>query len=229
MNTSDVNLPWSSNDRTILDLLGFYERFASRVEQIPTLEVCFEKIEPSPSGKIDAYTQQQGVFIPPDMRVFWQSGLNNVEISHHSDGKLLYGAGTDFCQWVYIIRDTPMLRQLGHQYHADNPLVTEIRRLHQYGVPLSYSEPFFLLDGDPSHSTPSMHRILYDGDPELSPIAPSFTEFFEHWLAAGCFTYGDFDAYWSDVQQIVPQEILHADNLWLQFYDRQYKTNYAKT
>jgi hypothetical protein len=227
MSSSDVNLPWSSNDRTILDLLGFYERFASRAEQIPALEVYSTEIEPTPPGKIDAYAKQQGVRIPPDVRAFWQSGLTNVEISRQSGNEMLYGAGTDFCQWSHIVRDTPMLRQLGQQYHADNPFMSEIRRLHQYGVPLSYSEPLFLLDGDPSSRQPAVHRMLYDGNPELSPIAPNFTEFFEHWLAAGCFTYGDFDAYWNDVGQIVSQEIPHADNLWLRFYDRQYKTHYA--
>jgi hypothetical protein len=51
----------------------------------------------------------------------------------------------------------------------------------------------------------------------------------EHWLASGCFYSHDFKAYWEKIKSYVPISIPHSENLWLQFYDKQYRKNFSKS
>jgi hypothetical protein len=61
----------------------------------------------------------------------------------------------------------------------------------------------------------------------LVPVAPDFATWLEHFLAAGCYSYGNakrenFQSYWRAVKKIVPLKMEPKDNLWLKHLTRWY-------
>jgi hypothetical protein len=52
------------------------------------------------------------------------------------------------------------------------------------------------------------------------PIAPSLTEFLEHWLEAGCFSSHAVTKWLPKVQHLVPGRIPPEKNLWIGYYKR---------
>ena len=116
-----------------------------------------------------------------------------------------------------LLKRVRLLRKLADNYEDDDPL----KKLHQTGIQLTFSEPILLFDG--ATKTGNIHWLCWDGEPLADVIAPDITAFFEHWLAAGCFYQGDFKAYWEVVKDIVPIHIAEDKNLWLNFYNKQYK------
>ncbi|HXB13004.1 MAG TPA: hypothetical protein VNZ45_13535, partial [Bacteroidia bacterium] len=129
-----------------------------------------------------------------------------------------WDSGWDFIELQVIARGTPLLRDLAKNYEEGD----SIKKLHETGVQLTYSEPVLIFDANSKTNKGSIHRLLWDGTCVPDAIAPNFTTFFEHWLATGCFHGRDFKAYWEIVKDIVPAKIPAKDNLWLKYYTKQY-------
>ncbi len=209
--------------RTITELLNLYEDFFGKLNAKLTTDpkdpvVRSEKFENPTDAEIDAFAREFDAYIPDDIRLFWKSLKRVHEALVYDETEWV--AGRDFISMKYIVRDTPQLRNLAKNYPDDDP----IKKLHEKGVQLTYEEPVFLFDADIKTKTGNIHQLLWDGEPIPDAIAPDFTTFFEHWLAAGCFFNGDFNTYREIVKDIVPVHIPEKDNLWLQFYNKQYKS-----
>jgi hypothetical protein len=213
------------HNHNIIDLLEIYHIFVDELEESGKFDLKFDKIDPVKPQEIADFVKEYDVFVPKDVWSFWEEGLMSVSFVGE---KNKFAAGTDFLPFKYVVRDTGMLREMAENYDdEDDKEEMELRRLHLYGIPLTFEEPCLILDAQPDKKEHGIYRILYDGSPLKNVIAPDFTTFWEHWLAAGCFIKGNFDAYWQIVHEYVTLQIPHKDNLWLKYWDQQYRTNYA--
>jgi len=112
----------------------------------------------------------------------------------------------------------PADRDLGAEMNSERATVEG--RLHEQGLGLTYSEPRLFVD---LGGNGAIYFVIYDGEQPKIPIADSFTEFFEHYIASGCFCSHRFDLYWSYVKDLVPIKIPPSENKWIRFYTSLYK------
>jgi hypothetical protein len=168
---------------------------------------------PAPDEQIEALREAVGE-LDAEVEAFLRRGFQSVEITFDEEAgyREYTGAGTDFMEVEHILRDLEGFRAMVEHYEPGTLLHT----IHADGVQLSYSEPSLVWTPD------GVTRVLYDGDSEETTIAPTLAVFFRHWLATGCFMRGDFKTYYAAVRDLLPEHIAPQENLWLQFYQRQY-------
>lgn len=219
-----TGLPTTPLGNTLVDLLQSYEQLLDNVQDLNFFELHTDQLFPANPENIADYQRENHLAIPEDVKVFWMSGVRIGDWQDNAGDESTCGGGSDFLDHKQVVRNTNLLRDLAKIYKSEH---TELKRIHTYGIPLSFSEPNFILDGQPNRTINGVHRMLYDGDPISDPVANSFTIFFEHWLATGCFSYGDFETYWQEIKSIVPLKIPLRENLWLKFWDKQYNTQYS--
>ncbi len=220
-----ANVLRTVHNHDIIDLLEIYHIFVDEVEESGKFDIKFDKIDNIDSQNIANFVKETDLFVPKDVWTFWEEGLMSISFT---DEKNRFAAGTDFLPFKYVKRDADMLREMAENYDdEEDKEEMELRRLHLFGIPLTFEEPCLILDAQPERSENGVYRILYDGSSLKEAIAPDFTTFWEHWLAAGCFIKGNFEAYWEVVSEFVTLQIPHKDNLWLRYWDKQYRTQYA--
>lgn len=201
------------------NLLDLYEQFASllkeKVQQAQG-DIYLDEYEPADSEKIALLEQHVGK-LPDELLYFWQHlpFVLNGNITNPIEEDDIY-FGFDFYKIDFILRDLPDFR--AHTQYLDKENDGFLIQLHEQGIPLSFEEPhlvYFLPNG-------KIYLRLYDGNSPLEPIADSFTEFFEHYLASGCFRSHVFEYYWGLVKDIVPIQIPLEENKWINFYKKLY-------
>ena len=161
---------------------------------------------------------------PSDLIAFWQSLRKVISGAKydHEDYNYFY-VGFDFYNLKYFERDLSDFREMAeisadsNQYSNDGDYSWEYY-MHKNGIPLSYEEPNLALFSE----TGDIRLMIYDGGSPNYPIANNFTEFFEHWLASGCFRGGNFNVFWQEVKDIVPIYIPIEQNKWINFYNKVY-------
>jgi hypothetical protein len=183
---------------------------------------------PAQIAKIE---QAVGVSVPDEVKAFWRRGFKQK--AFRVEAPKFGTAGIDVLGAQYVARNTKVMRELDvddddDEDEDEDDEESVMARLRREGVALSHSEPYFVVDC--GKDTPGeIYRVLHDGIPLDVPVAASLTEFLEHWLAAGCFTTHDYPSVWKRVKgHLPPLAISTKDNRWLRFYDRQYKTKFAK-
>jgi hypothetical protein len=197
------------------DLLAEYEAFCQRLlTQKWAEEMWLDEVSPITAPQIDEFSQRNGVPVPADIRAFWL-GFRQ-ELRGYSGGpKFLFSVGFDFLTPTHHLESClPDFRRIADLEEPD----TLPFHLSRHGLPLTYDEPqltWLPEDG-------CIYWRLYDGETPDYPVADSFTEFFTHYLAAGCFCSHSLRDYWPLVADIVPCAVPPADNKWLQFYARTY-------
>ncbi|MCC6876216.1 MAG: SMI1/KNR4 family protein [Sandaracinaceae bacterium] len=214
--------------RTIAEVLELYDRFVDALvdkakplsqeswrKGFDGLDVEVREIAASTEDEIAALEARFGVRVPDDLRAFWSRPIRNVTIA---DGSL------DVLVQMHFVGASDSARQMAISNeiagnmtcYGDND--REIKRLMRFGIPFEEEETHCLVDADPEAST-GVRRMSFDGPPELTPIAPSFTRYLEHLIAAGGYGYGPvddrFDAFWERIGALVPTAIETSRNLWL--------------
>ncbi len=86
--------------------------------------------------------------------------------------------------------------------------------LIRHAVALTYTEPELVVAAD------GVYHFSYRNT--LLKIAASFSEFLQHYLAAGCFSSHHFPALWKIVAPHVPVDIPSAKNVWVKAYKKQF-------
>jgi hypothetical protein len=209
----------------INELINLYDEFCVKVEALnkSELSIHITKIIPPTITEIDTLEAKYSLKIPEDIKYFWTHYQQELSISpeNYVGGDDFFSAGFDFLELKYIDRDITQDRELGEEYHRQSLDA----RLHQDGLALSYSEPRIFCD---LAGKGAIYFVMYDGDTPKFPIADNFTEFFTHYLAAGCFYSHRFDLYWNFVKDIVPLQIPLNQNKWIKFYSKVYQSNYYK-
>jgi len=206
----------------IKDLINLYRDFCEKVQalQLFGVNIKVRKTQLATSEQIAAFEQKYQLVIPEDIRYFWENCPYELSISpDYKENQPFFNAGFDFSVLQHIERDLTSDRELSKNY----PKKSLEARLHGLGIGLSFSEPRLFSD---LGSKQAIYFVLYDGTMPKQSIAGSFTEFFEHYLAAGCFCSHDFEAYWQIIKGIVPIQIPLAKNKWIQFYAKTYKKDY---
>jgi|GEM_PF-3564215 tetratricopeptide (TPR) repeat protein len=212
--------------KTIAELVSLYEDFFKKLSKKLNTDpdnpvVRAEEFETPTDAEIDELAKKLNVFVPEDVRQFWKSLKTVYTAAMFDDGE--WEAGWDFIPVNLVVRETPRLQELANNYEDSDPL----KKIHKTGVQLTYEEPILLFDGDVKTKKGAVHFMLWDGSPLPDEVAPDFSTFFEHWLAAGCFKVRDFDAYHKVVKSIIPIKIATADNLWLRHFNKQYHSQSA--
>jgi hypothetical protein len=197
------------------DLLAEYEAFCQRLlTQEWAEEMWLDEVPPITPQQIDEFSQRHGTPVPTNIRAFWLGFRQEVR-GYNQGSELRFSVGFDFLTPMhYLERSLPDFRNIADLEEPD----TLPFHLSRFGLPLTYDEPqltWLPQDG-------RIYWRLYDGETPNYPVADSFTEFFTHYLAAGCFRAHRFRDYWPLVADIVPFSIAPADNQWLQFYARTY-------
>jgi hypothetical protein len=209
-------------------VLALAEAFYAKLDGDDVRDETLAPMTPAQIAKIE---QAVGVSVPDEVKAFWLRGFKQKKFSVEAPA---FGtAGIDFLGAPHVARNTTVMRELELELDEDEDEDEDdeesvMARLHREGVALSHSEPHFVVDC--GKETPgAIYRVLYDGTPLDVPVATSLTELLEHWLAAGCFTSHDYPSVWKRVKDHVPPLAIPAkNNKWLRFYDRQYKTKFAK-
>jgi hypothetical protein len=206
---------------TIDTLLEQYEKFCNAVKNVAGLEVEISAPKTSTEAEIAALEGALKVHVPDDLRTFWKTGFRNLSISEGSNvlAAAQFISAKGALQQVKTAHDVA-----GGKYPPQEP---EMVRWLKFGIPLHEEENYCLVDAA-EEGRGRVHQIRFDGAPLTTPIASSFTRFFELWLASGCFSYGNadadvFKAYWSKVAVLVPIKIEPAKNDWLKHVGRFYE------
>ncbi len=214
------------------DLIAEYEIFVMKAMRILGDEARTQPFEKASPIEIDVCIERFGLQVPDDIRYFWQHfpvlfdawRSKGPDDDGNVNGLCTFGAGFDFIDVRLLNRDLPDFRSLADLYLDSNQDSTDgdywwEYYLHRDGFQLTYEEPqivFYPATGG------VMYRV-YDGTSPEFAIADNFTEFFEHYLSAGCFRRGDFAAYWELVKDSVPQLVPVEENKWLRFYREAYE------
>lgn len=167
--------------------------------------------------------------VPLDVQAFWTSDIPNFSIEG-GDG-VLYSAThfdgpgpRDATRRKIFAGEAKEHATQVADGSASIPGQIERGRLYTVGIPLVDDENTLVWDCERG----GVHQTA--GEPSEVPrqaIAPTFTEFLRHYLAAGCFDCGTsderlFKSYWKLVKSYVPIAIEPRKNLWLQHLKRYY-------
>lgn len=220
----------SGSGKDIVQLLTIYEKFIDAVKPgLKGFEVEVSGKTQISTGEIAEIEKRVGGKVPEDLRTFWTSGFRNLAIY---DGQSYQCAKTDFLDAGGVLGQI----NTAHEVSASVPPSpndadgVEIDRLLRLGIPLQGEENYCLVDADPDELS-GVRRMGNDPPPEeekLVPIAPTFTEWFEQFLATGCYNHGNankahFQAYWKAISSHVPVDIPARENKWLQFLTTWYE------
>lgn len=187
-------------------LLEKYESFCVAVGSVDGLEVELHPVPPSTKAEIAAIERALGVTVPADLRAFWTRGFRNVAIRLGETG-VAYPA---FVGAKGALAQVKVALGIAKQF--DDPAM---QRWLLQGIPFQEEETYCFID-----EAGAVRQIVFDGAATEEPIAGTFTDFFEAWLAAGCFADGCADlrvlnAYWRKVSPVVPLAIPLEHNAWL--------------
>jgi hypothetical protein len=194
------------------EVMGEIERFFVQAAKLPGLEALPDKgLDPSTDEEIARVEKKHGFQAPDELRRFWRRGFKHRELSTRDDDAFAK-AGFNWLKLKFLDRDLPMFRDLAQHYPEGDPE----KRLHQVGIPLTYSEPQVVLDPDGG-------IVHYSGrNPLLPPITPTLSAFLEHWLEAGCFGSHSLSAYLPLVEGLLPGRIPPNENRWIAHYRKQF-------
>jgi hypothetical protein len=149
------------------------------------------------------------ISLPDDVRQYLLRGLRGAHARDSGDN---YGwMGFQFLAADQIIERTEMLRDIAED---DDEHAAVIRG----GVSLTYDEPQLVVAADGVYHFSFRNPLLR--------VASSWGEFLDHWLAAGCFSGGNYDALWSRVGPFVQHHVPFEDNTWLQAYKTQFPDSF---
>ncbi len=217
----------------IIELIEQYHQFIEKLAPVFGLDfykddyyLYIDDYESADPVELAHFLKRQNLeTLPDDIIVFWHHFKKTISGTkyHHEDKRYFY-VGFDFYNIRNMERDLPDFREIATIYADTNKDSTDgdywwEYYMHKNGVPLSFEEPSLALFVE----TGEIMFMIYDGGaPEFS-IADSFTEFFEHYLASGCFRGGNFEAFWDEVKDIVPIHIPIEENKWINFYKKVYQ------
>ncbi len=171
---------------------------------------------PNPTT-LEHFIKKYTLDVHDDITLFWLTMTStvsgSVKLKDKEDKTGFFGF--DFYTIKNLEKDIDDFRKLAEITEGLEP----DHSLHRIGIPLSYSDSQLIY----LPSDGKIYYAIYDGKmPEL-PIADSFKEFFEHYLASGCFLSHSFKPHWELVKDIVPIKIPISENKWLQFYKKTYQ------
>lgn len=212
----------TSGGSELEELCTAIEEYFEKLKSIPGLEPTPGELVPGKASAISAFEKKFGVTLPDDVRAFLRRGLRHA--SAHTPGDAFGSIGFDFIGLKSMERMMKLHRD-STRFTRDDARQTA---LLMRGVPLSYSEPRLVVHCGPGRETGGIYHYS-PRNPVLPPITRSLTDFLRHWLAAGCFGSHGFKAVWSLVEPHVPVKLSRKKNLWLRYYDAQFKTKYAGT
>ncbi len=213
--------PKTSGGGELEEICTAIEAFFEKLPSIEGLDPTPSELAPEKASAISAFEKKWGVTLPDDVRAFLRRGLRHASAS--TPGDRFGSMGFDFIGLKHMAKVTQIHRGLTRFTRDDENQTDLLMR----GVPLSYSEPLLVVHCGPGRLAGAIYHYS-PRNPVLPPIARSLTEFLRHWLAAGCFSSHDFKAVWSLVGPHVPVKLSPKKNLWLRYYDAQFKTKYAR-
>ena len=183
------------------------EAYSEKIKSLPALEVRPFILKPSSAAALASLERSLGLALPQDVKAFLERGLESVNGALEDP---VATVGFDFLDAKKITKHTQMLRKIvaGNDEHDEHAQV--IRQ----GLALTHSEPELVLSGDALYHFSFRNPLLR--------IARNFSEFLEHYLAAGCFSSHDFRALWKVVAPHVPVAIPPAKNIWISAYKKQF-------
>ena len=211
----------------IEDLLADIERLFASAQTVAltnegsdiSLNVREQGFWPFTDDEIAGVVQAGKTPPPASLRRFWKRGFRPGSLAVSStDGEDGFG-GLEFNPAGYLLRgDIVALRRL-----ADDISDPAEKRLHLEGYPLTADAPAWIVAANGA-----VHLAVYDGDSVRDPVTSSLEQFFEHWLAIGCYVQGHFPTYWKGVSKFVSRTIPARDNLVLRALDVANGTSFAR-
>jgi len=205
---------------TIQQLLEAHSKFVNAVEALGAFDIVRRPLRASTAAEIAQLERALGVVVPADLRAFWEHGFENVSLC---DGDAVIITET-FVGAKGALESAEITRKIAGDYPPSDPVEL---RWAQSGIPFHEGEdPCFIDAGKGGDG--SVFQRINDGDPLLDPVAKSFTEYFERWLGAGCYSYGKGDVktfwkYWDRVRPCVPDPIEPGRNAWLLHHGKRYE------
>ena len=194
----------------ILELLHLYNGFVKKIESLPLLDINIYKLDKLGLEEISSIEEKNKIILPASLKKFWQNYDLELSASNANKDEAFFSAGFEF----YLEKDLSSFREMAEDFAPDSLDY----KIHTTGLTISSSEPYLTIDLE----TENIWWVLYDGDMPGFPIADNFTEFFEHYLAAGCFCSHSFSTYWPIVKDFVPIQIPLEKNKWVRFYSKVY-------
>jgi predicted DNA-binding WGR domain protein len=203
------------------ELCTAIEEYFEKLKSVEGLDLTPEELVPEKASAISAFEKKFGVMLPDEVRAFLRRGLRHA--SAFTPGDAFGRIGFDFIGLKHMTRMMQIHRE-STRFTRDDAKQTD---LLMHGVALSYSEPRLVVHCGPGRAAGAIYHYS-PRNPLLPPVTRSLTEFLRHWLATGCFGSHDFDAVWSLVEPHVPVKLSRKKNLWLRYYDAQFRTKYAR-
>lgn len=205
----------------ITQLLRDYEQFVGALEAVEGFEVSLRPMEPSSPEDVLALERFLGVKIPEDLRAFWAAPFTNVSVCD-AEGEVVIAAM--FVDAKGALSQAQVARSV---VAAVPEMADEEKAWLEGGIPLHEEENYcFVFAGE--RGDQAVHLMVNDGETPRGVIGASFTDYFEHYLAAGCYSHGNaesavFQRYWAQVEKSVPVKVPPAENRWLRTMAAQYQ------
>lgn len=168
--------------------------------------------------EVKKYAAENRLSIPDDITEFWCTPLVHYRFAFQSSLSL-FASWRSGCDW-HPLATVQEWRRMNLQ--SSDQWQEEQKDDLPHQLTLNGSYPQFILNTFPQRGKAGIYcRKAADVLVEEA-ITPTFTGFFQHWLAAGCFVQGNADAYLNLIDKWLPLRIPSHENRWLQFY-RTYK------
>jgi hypothetical protein len=205
----------------ITQLLAQYEQFVRALQSVRGFDVSTRPMSPSSAEDISALERLLGVTVPEDLRAFWAGPFTNVSVCD-ADGEVVI-ADTFVDAKGSLSAANVALSVLA----SVSSLPEEEKAWLKGGIPLHEDEDYcFVFAGEGGDG--AVHLMVNDGETPRNVIAASFTDYFEQYLAAGCYCHGNADStvfrrYWAEVEKLVPVKVAPTENRWLRTMALQYQ------
>ncbi len=183
-------LPAGMSGLTIVELHALYEKLLVDVPRTAfqrggaagqDVDVRVDDLTKFSSKDLELIEKEVGP-LPEDLSAFWSMGVRYVYV--RCSGETL---SSTFQTPSSVLRNIEIAKEIAQNETPRNDDEREFKRLLERGAPFFGGETYYLVDTDQKEAT-GVRRVAFDSPPvgkQLTPVAPTFTHWFEAYLALG--------------------------------------------